>query len=124
MIVEARSTIVALWQMERKERKCRLAITTQKSIFLKHWHRVIATLRTPDAVSPRQYPSKNYRLAIATLRTPDARFAQSNIVVVRSQLYAPALRCRYVATTRLIVENDYVAAPLAPRFSVGYSLGS
>ena len=54
---------------------------------------------------------EKYRLAIATLRSPDARFAQSNIVVIRSQLYAPTLRCRYVATTRLIVENDYVAAP-------------
>ena len=51
------------------------------------------------------------RRVIATLRAPDARFAQSKVVKVRSRMYAPTLRCRYVATTRLIVENDYVAAP-------------
>ena len=42
-----------------------------------------------------------YRLAVTTLRTPDARSAQSNIVIVRFQSYAPTLRCRCVATTRL-----------------------
>ena len=73
--------------------------------------RVIATLRAPDAIPLRQCPTKNDRLAIATLRAPDARFAQSKVVKVRSRMYAPTLRCRYVATTRLIVENDYVAAP-------------
>ena len=41
------------------------------------------------------------RLAVTTLRTPDARSAQSNIVIVRFQSYAPTLRCRCVATTRL-----------------------
>ena len=73
--------------------------------------RSIIPPRTPDAVSPRQCPTKKNRLAIATLRAPDARFAQSNTAIVRSRMYAPTLRCRYVATTRLIVENDYVAAP-------------
>ena len=61
---------------------------------------VVDTWRTFDAVSPRQCPTKNYRLAITTLRTPDARSAQSNIVIVRFQSYAPTLRCRRVATTR------------------------
>ena len=95
---------------------------------------VIATPRTPDAVSPRQYPPKKYRLAITTLRTPDARSAQSNIVIVRFQSYAPTLRCRCVATPRLVANKDYVTMPLASpskrlrclceMFSVGYSLGA
>ena len=84
------------------------------------WWRVggrgIASLRTFDAVSPRQYPSKKYRLAITTLRTPDARSAQSNIVIVRFQSYAPTLRCRCVATPRLVANKDFVTAPsLRPR---------
>ena len=44
MVVKIGTTIVALWQMERKERNCRLAITTP---------------RTFDTVSPRQCPTKN-----------------------------------------------------------------
>ena len=72
---------------------------------------VVDTWRTFDAVSPRQCPTKNYRLAITTLRTPDARSAQSNIVIVRFQSYAPTLRCRCVVTTRLIANKDYVTAP-------------
>ena len=77
-------------------------------------HLAIATLRAPDAISPRQYPSKKYRLAITTLRTPDARSAQSNTVVVRFQSCAPTLRCRCVATTRLQPfgkGNDFFARP-------------
>ena len=35
---------------------------------------------------------------IVPLRTPDARSAQSNIVIVRFQSYAPTLRCRCGAT--------------------------
>ena len=78
--------------------------------------RGIILLRAPDATSPRQCPTKKSRLAIATLRTPDARSAQSKAVIVRFQSYAPTLRCRYVATTRLIAEKDYVTAPsLRPR---------
>ena len=53
-------------------------------------------------------------LAITTLRTPDARSAQSNIVIVRFQSYAPTLRCRCVATTRLQPfgkGNDFFARP-------------
>ena len=79
-------------------------------------HIAIATLRTPDGISPRQYPSKKYRLAITTLRTPDARSAQSNIVIVRFQSYAPTLRCRCVVTPRLVANKDFVTAPsLRPR---------
>ena len=78
----------------------------------------IVPLRSPDAVSPRQYSSKKYRLAVTTLRTPDARSAQSNIVIVCFQSYAPTLRCRCVVTTRLIANKDYVTVPLASRFSV------
>ena len=65
---------------------------------------VVDTWRTFDAVSPRQCPTKNYRLAITTLRTPDARSAQSNNVIVGSRLNAPTLRCRCVVTTRLSVK--------------------
>ena len=96
--------------------------------------RVIATLRTFDAVSPRQYPPKKYRLAVTTLRTPDARSAQSNIVIVRFQSYAPTLRCRCVVTPRLVANKDYVTMPLAPpskrlrclceMFSFGHRLAS
>ena len=67
--------------------------------------------RAPDAVSPRQCPTKKYRLTITTLRTPDARSAQSNIVIVRFQSYAPTLRCRCVATPRLVANKDYLTAP-------------
>ena len=94
----------------------------------------IVSPRTPDAVSPRQCPTKKYRLAITTLRTPDARSAQSNIVIVRFQSYVPTLRCRCVATPRLVANKDYVTMPLAPpskrlrclceMFSLGHSLGS
>ena len=41
------------------------------------------------------------RLAITTLRTPEARSAQSKLVIARFQSYAPTLRCRRMATTRL-----------------------
>ena len=67
--------------------------------------------RTPDAISPRQCPTKKYRLAVTTLRTPDARSAQSNIVIVRFQSYVPTLRCRCVATPRLVANKDYLTAP-------------
>ena len=53
-------------------------------------------------------------LAIATLRTPDARFAQSKEVSVRPRLCAPTLRCRHVATARLLsvmICNCAVAPP-------------
>ena len=59
-----------------------------------------------------RYPDN--RLAVTTLRTPDARSAQSNIVIVRFQSYAPTLRCRCVATTRLQPfgkGNDFSPAP-------------
>ena len=88
-----------------------MGMNTHDNRWLKAVRHGIVTLRTPDAISPRQCPTKKDRLAIATLRSPDARFAQSKIVTIRFQSYAPTLRCRYVATTRLIVENDYVAAP-------------
>ena len=72
--------------------------------------------RTPDATSPRQCPTKKYRLAITTLRTPDARSAQSNNVIVGSRLNAPTLRCRCVVTPRLVANKDYVTVPsLRPR---------
>ena len=72
--------------------------------------------RTFDTISPRQCPTKKYRLAITTLRTPDARSAQSNIVIVRFQSYAPTLRCRCVVTPRLVANKDYVTVPsLRPR---------
>ena len=35
---------------------------------------------------------------IVPLRSPDARSAQSKVVIVRFQSYAPTLRCRCVAT--------------------------
>ena len=84
------------------------------------WWRVggrgIASLRTFDTVSPRQCPTKKYRLAITTLRTPDARSAQSNNVIVGFRLNAPTLRCRCVATPRLVANKDFVTAPsLRPR---------
>ena len=50
-------------------------------------------------VSPPYSP--DHRLAVTTQRTPDARSAQSNIVIVRFRSYAPTLRCRCAATTRL-----------------------
>ena len=76
----------------------------------------IVSLRTPDAISPRQCPTKKYRLAITTLRTPDARSAQSNNVIVGSRLNAPTLRCRCVATPQLAANKDYVTMPsLRPR---------
>ena len=54
--------------------------------------------------------------SIVPPRTPDARSAQSKVVKVRFQSYAPTLRCRYVATTRLLAEKDSVTAPsLRPR---------
>ena len=88
----------------------------EESVCVECGRRGIASLRAPDAVLPRQCPTKKNRLAIATLRAPDSRFAQSNTVVIRSQFYAPTLRCRYVATTRLVANNDYVTAPsLRPR---------
>ena len=37
---------------------------------------------------------------IVPLRSPDARFAQSKEESVRSQVYAPTLRCRCGATRR------------------------
>ena len=83
-----------------------------KAIWLLHFgRRGIISLRAPDATSPRQYPSKKYRLAITTLRTPDARSAQSNNVIVGSRLNAPTLRCRCVVTPRLIANKDYVTVP-------------
>ena len=63
-----------------------------------------------------RYPDN--RLAVTTLRTPDARSAQSNIVIVRFQSYAPTLRCRCVATTRLQPfgkGNDFSPAPHGQR---------
>ena len=62
---------------------------------------------------------KKYRLAITTLRTPEARSAQSNIVIVRFQSYAPTLRCRCVVTPRLIANKDYVAMPSLRGFRLG-----
>ena len=59
-------------------------------------HRLVSSILL---VCTNHYPDN--RLAIATPRTPDARSAQSNIVIVRFQSYAPALRCRRMATTRL-----------------------
>ena len=88
-----------------------LAVSVSSSKAYSNKHLAIATLRAPDAISPRQCPTKKSRLAIATLRTPDARSAQSKSVIVCFQSYAPTLRCRYVATTRLIAEKDYVTAP-------------
>ena len=96
--------------------------------------RGITSPRTFYTISPRQCPTKKYRLAVTTLRTPDARSAQSNIVIVRFQSYAPTLRCRCVATPRLVANKDYVTMPLAPpskrlrclceMFSFGHRLAS
>ena len=79
-------------------------------------------------------PRKKYRLAITTLRTFDTRSAQSNIVIVRFQSYAPTLRCRCVVTPRLVANKDYVTMPLLPpskrlrclceMFSCGHRLAS
>ena len=55
--------------------------------------------KTLYVAPPFHYPEN--RLAVTTLRTPDARSAQSKEASVRSRLYAPALRCRRMATTRL-----------------------
>ena len=63
-----------------------------------------------------RYPDN--RLAVTTLRTPDARSAQSNIVIVRFQSYAPTLRCRCVVTTRLHPfgkGNDFLPVPQGQR---------
>ena len=63
-----------------------------------------------------RYPEN--RLAVTTLRTPDARSAQSNIVIVRFQSYAPTLRCRCVVTTRLHPfgkGNDFLPVPQGQR---------
>ena len=98
----------------RRHRVCRAV--RRRCYLWKVGGRGIVSLRAPDATSPRQCPTKKDRLAIATLRAPDARSAQSKAVKVRFQSYAPTLRCRYVATTRLIAEKDYVTAPsLRPR---------
>ena len=62
------------------------------------------------------YPEN--RLAITTLRTFDTRSAQSNIVIVRFQSYAPTLRCRCVVTTRLHPfgkGNDFLPTPHGQR---------
>ena len=47
--------------------------TRRRNDWSKSLQRGIAPPRTPDAVSPRQCPTKKNRLAIATLRSPDVR---------------------------------------------------
>ena len=77
--------------------------------FHTHAHRIVCKIM-PTCTN--RYPDN--RLAITTLRTPDARSAQSNIVIVRFQSYAPTLRCRCVVTTRLQPfgkGNDFFAHP-------------
>ena len=77
--------------------------------FLCCFHRLVYKIWS---VCTNHYPEN--RLAITTLRTLEARSAQSNIDIVRFQSYAPTLRCRCVATTRLHPfgkGNDFFAHP-------------